>query len=358
MKKLTTNEFNEKANKTHNYFYDYSLVNYIKSNQHIKIICPKHGVFEQTPNNHLSNKGCPKCIGMNKTTEEFISEAKLVHVDKYDYSKVNYINSYNKVKIICPIHGNFEQLPFNHLHNNGCVKCSGKNKPTNEEFIGKAKLIHGDKYDYSKVIYINNRSKIKIICEKHGVFEQTPDNHVHKNKGCPKCVGRNKTTEEFIINAKAIHNNYFDYSLVDYKTSHSKIKIICLKHGVFKQDPSAHLQGQGCPICKESMGERDIRNYLTNNSIYFIRNKRFSDCKDKKPLPFDFYLPSYNICIEFDGEQHYKPIKYWNGADGLLDRQNKDKIKTNYCNRNNIELLRIVKIKDIVKLLNIKLKCL
>ena len=124
-------------------------------------------------------------MGIGRTTEEFINEAKLIHDNKYDYSLTNYINSKTKVKIICPTHGIFEQMPSSHLFGNGCPKCRGKNKTT-EEFINEAKLIHDNKYDYSLVNYISSHISIKIICPIHGVFEQSPANHLTSN-GCPVC---------------------------------------------------------------------------------------------------------------------------------------------------------------------------
>jgi hypothetical protein len=127
------------------------------------------------------------------TTEEFIIKAKCVHGDKYDYSKVEYINNHTKMIIICPEHGEFLQTSEHHLNSFGCKECTyNKKKLTTDEFIQKAKLIHSDKYDYSKVNYINNHTKVIIICPVHSDFEQQPTNHL-LGKGCSKCVGKNKT---------------------------------------------------------------------------------------------------------------------------------------------------------------------
>ena len=247
----------------------------------VKIICKKHGIFDQTPNIHLSCKcGCPKCKGGVKYTfNDFIKKSKEIHNDKYNYSLVNYVNSQTKIKIICEIHGVFEQKANDHLNGNGCPKCYGNIKPTTEKFIKKAREIHNDKYDYSLVNYINNRIKIKIICKKHGLFEQRPDAHIN--------------------------------------------------------------QKQGCPICKESWGEKEIRNILKQNNINFESQKTFEKCVNKSLLPFDFYLPKYNLCIEYDGIQHFKPIDFFGGKKSLKETQKKDKIKTDYCKENNIELIRI-----------------
>jgi len=183
------------------------------------------------------------------TTEQFIEKAKTIHGDTYDYSLVEYKNNYTKVKIICPIHDIFEQRPNSHLNGNGCPECSGTKKLNTEEFIEKAKAIHGDKYDYSLVEYKNNSTKVKIICPEHGVFEQIPSSHL-KGSGCSKCSGTKKlTTEQFIEKAKAIHSDKYDYSLVKYKNNYTKVKIICPVHGTFKQRSGNHLYGQGCPEC-------------------------------------------------------------------------------------------------------------
>ena len=189
--------------------------------------------------------------------EDFIAKAKAIHGEKYDYSKVEYVNSFTKVCIICPEHGEFWQLPFNHLnqsHAQGCPKCAAKSrwdkrgKPTTEDFIRKAKEVHGSKYDYSKVEYVNAATKVCIICPIHGEFWQTPANHLMGN-GCSKCAGRNITTEDFIEKARKVHGDKYDYSKVEYKASKGKICIICPEHGEFWQMAQSHLANHGCPKC-------------------------------------------------------------------------------------------------------------
>lgn len=176
-------------NKIHNFKYDYSKVVYLNIKSNIKIICPIHGEFTQIADGHLSGKGCRKCAGMYKPTSlEFIDVAKSIHKDKYDYSKTMYLNAKSKIIIICPIHGEFLQTPSGHLSGRGCRKCVGKYKPTLEEFISSAKDIHKDKYDYSKFIY-TSKDKVGVIkCNTCGnVFKQSPHNHVYHKKGCKVC---------------------------------------------------------------------------------------------------------------------------------------------------------------------------
>jgi len=227
---------------------------------------------------------------------------------------------------------------------------------TTEQFIKKANIIHNNKYNYSLSIYKQNKQKIKIICPKHGIFEQTPNNHISKaNKnGCPKCKNdliiqkHTLKLNEFIQKAKHIHGNKYDYSLTIYKSIYTKIKIICPKHGIFNQVAHDHLKGRGCSKCKSSKGELNIEQHLKKHNIKFIYQKKFFNCKNKLPLPFDFYLPDYNTCIEYDGEQHFKPIDFSFGklnTDQTLKQfiktKHNDNIKTNYCLQNNIKLIRI-----------------
>jgi len=194
-------------------------------------------------------------------TQLFIEKATKIHGDKYDYSKVEYINSKSKVNIICNEHGEFKQIHNDHLNGHGCKKCainntSNKNRGNKEEFIEKAIKIHGDKYDYSKVEYINALTKITIICKKHGEFLQKPSNHINAKQGCRICGNelnhKNQTcnTTEFIQKAIKIHGDKYDYSKVEYIKSNENVIIICKKHGEFLQKPNSHLsQEAGCLKC-------------------------------------------------------------------------------------------------------------
>ena len=274
---------------------------------------------------------------------KFIKESSEYHNNKYDYSLVEYKNNKTKIKIICPTHGVFEQTPTCHLIG-GCKQCAtiliGLNKrKTREDFIERAIIIHGNKYDYSLVEYSLSHLKVKITCPIHGVFNQTVSNHL-KGHGCGKCMPNLGNKEDFSKRANIIHNNKYDYSLVDYKTSKHKIKIICNKHGIFEQTPDRHiLRGHGCPKCKESKGERIVRQILSENGVNFTPQHTFDNCKNKLKLPFDFYLPDLNTCIEYHGEQHYKPIKFFGGIKSFNQQIKRDNLKKNYCNKNNIKFI-------------------
>ena len=265
----TTEQFVKEAKEVHGNKYDYSKVNYVNNKTKVCIMCPEHGEFWQTPNNHLRGANCLLCYNNKRgkktrtTKEQFIRKAREVHGWKYDYSKVNYVNNNTKVCIICPKHGEFWQTPNSHLNGNGCSKCSGKVRHTTETFVEKAKKIHGDKYDYSKVEYKNNKTKICIVCPEHGEFWMKPENHINPKQGCPKCANKKKgnnnkiTQDEWLQKAKEVHGDKYDYSKVNYVNNHTKVCIICHKknefgeeHGEFWQTPACHSSNkQGCPKC-------------------------------------------------------------------------------------------------------------
>lgn len=161
-------------------------------------------------------------------------------------------------------------------------------------------------------------------------------------------MSKTKTTDQFIDDSVIIHGNKYDYSLVEYKNISIKVKIICKEHGIFEQTPSKHINSkQGCPFCNESKGENEIKMFLQNNNILFERQKTFNNCKNIKKLKFDFYLPKYNTCIEYDGEQHFNSIKYFGGDYRLKYIKINDRIKDKFCIENNIKLIRISYNQDI-----------
>lgn len=190
-KKITLDEFIYRSKLVHNDFYDYSMSEYINSKEKILIICPEHGIFEQMAQDHMKGRGCQKCYGnYKKTTEQFIEESIKVHGDFYDYSNLMYIGAQKNVEIICPNHGTFYQRAIDHIFGHGCQKCSYSitNRKSLEKFILEANEIHNYLYDYSLVNYINCETKVKIICKKHGIFEQIPESHLHNKTGCPSCA--------------------------------------------------------------------------------------------------------------------------------------------------------------------------
>lgn len=291
------------------------------------------------------------------STDEFIVKAKEIHNTKYDYSKSHLITMRTKLTIICPIHGEFEQIPYDHLRGYGCRFCANdKNKDncryTTNHFIEQARLVHGDKYDYSKVQYINSKTKVIIIDEFGLEHKQISQDHLTGNKlTIENALNKN---EYFIAKSKQVHGNKYNYSKVNYINNRTKLIIICPEHGEFTQVSYSHMGNIGCPTCRNSKGEKIINKILVENNIMFIPQHTFSECKDKNKLPFDFYLPDLNTCIEFNGEQHYKVVEYFGGLNKLTEQRKHDKIKKDYCKNNNIALLVIKYDDDIIsKLSNI-----
>ena len=195
-----------------------------------------------------------KRSNVRKTTEQFIKEARQVHGDKYDYSKVEYINAHTKVCIICPEHGEFWQEAHEHLNGKGCRKCAKCYKPTTEEFIDQCKKVHGDKYDYSKVEYTDSKTKVCIICPIHGEFWQTPQ-HLLEGHGCQRCTARYYfTQEEFINETKKIYGDKYDLSKTKFINFTTKITFECPIHGKQTVLPHNFLKGKGCPKCAKKRG--------------------------------------------------------------------------------------------------------
>ncbi len=275
-------------------------------------------------------------------TDEVIKQFQKVHGDKYNYSLVEYKTCQEKVKIICPIHGIFEQTPLEHKHGQSCPKCSHRSyKYSTEEWVEMAKKIHGNKYDYFKVEYINQKTKVCIICPEHGEFFTLPMHHI-KGHGCPSCAGLKKyTNEEFIEKAKKVHGDKYDYSKVKYINNNTKICIICRKHGEFWQLPSHHLQGVGCPICCESKLENNVRKLLIENSIKFIQKASKNTIPWIGKQHLDFYLPDYNAAIECQGIQHFEPVCIFGGKKEFIHRKKLDAAKLEKCNSNNIKIVYI-----------------
>jgi len=282
--------FIEQAHKMHNNFYTYEQVIYKNIKIPVIITCPIHGEFHQTPDSHLRGKGC----------------------------------------ILC-----------------GQTRTSNSRRGDLPSFIEEAKKIHGDRYDYSKAVYESTHAKLEIICVIHGSFWQDPANH-KKGVGCPICSGKfRKTTEQFIIDACARHGNKYDYSKCVYVRAFDKVEIICPVHGSFWQTPAKHTYEDGCPKCKASKWENLISRLLETQCIPFASEYRIPDCIYKKPLPFDFAVfidtdKKYLKClIEYDGEHHYRVSMDWGGENALKEVQRRDSIKTQYCVHNNIKLIRI-----------------
>lgn len=307
MRRKTTEDFIKRARSVHGDKYDYSQVDYQGNKAKVKIGCPVHGYFWQLAYNHYLY-GCTKC-GLEKQVkdrtmpqENFIKKANQVHNNKYDYSQVHYINARTPVKIICPIHGVFEQIPDSHLRRAGCPKCS---------------LLRG------------TQKALKTKKERN--------------------ITNEFSLNEFLSIVQDTFNNKYDYSLIDRNKWHglkTRVKIICPVHGVFEQLARHHRHGRGCPKCCQSKGEVEITKYLDSTKVFYTTEYKIKDCKYKAPLPFDFAIfnedGSLKCLIEYQGKQHFEPV-YWlpNCESTFKSQQIRDKIKRDYCEKNGIQLLLV-----------------
>jgi superfamily II DNA or RNA helicase len=279
-----------KFKRVHGDLYDYSKTE--NNERTVKIICKKHGLFEQDKFNHLKGSKCPKCVGGAKlNTEYLITQFKEIHGDKYDYSCVNYISNKSPITIICRIHGKFSQNASSHKRGTNCPKCTGRIINI-DEILQTCKEIHGNKYDYSKVQYENSKTPIIIICKEHGEFLQQL--HIHKSgSGCPVCAGNIKWKEDEILHKfKLVHGDKYDYSLIDYKNINEKISIICKKHGEFKQSPEKHLRGSGCMICNKGWEKQNIINFIND-----IRNE---DVLNMDPVELNMLIAQGKLPDDFE----------------------------------------------------------
>jgi hypothetical protein len=280
----STEQFIETAKQIHNDKYDYSDTQYINARTNVAIRCKQHGLFYQVPYVHLKGGGCPVCKRMklsetnSSNTSEFLNKAKYIHGGKYDYSKTDYKSAIENVIISCPVHGDFQITPHNHLSGYGCHKCA-----------------------------IENRANLK----------RTPK-------------------EVFVKRANKIHHNKYDYSKVKYNNLHEDIQIICPVHGEFWQRGTHHLNGCGCPKCNQSHLENDVKNFLQTNHIPFETQKRFDWLG---LLSLDFYLPKQRTAIECQGGQHFRPIEYFGGEKSYLYQVERDNRKQSLCEEHNIKIL-------------------
>jgi hypothetical protein len=284
------------------------------------------------------------------TTEEFIEKAKRFYSNcNYDYSKAVYKNNSTKVTVICPIHKEFFPNARDHYEGKAsCPKCAGIFKDT-EEWVEEVIRCNPDnQYDYSNTVYQGTGKKVTIFCKTHGSFEQTPGAHL-RGQGCPKCWEERRgkslriSKEEFLKRSFEMHNGKYSYEKVDFEClTKEDIEIYCTDcKRYFFRNAYRHMHGVGCPDCILSNNENYIKYFFERNNIDFIQQKKFDDCRGKRnKLPFDFYLPVYNVLIEYQGKQHFQLVERF-GEEAFKAVQITDKIKKEYCLKNNILLFEI-----------------
>jgi hypothetical protein len=329
-KKMTTTDFVLKAIAKHGDRYDYSETEYFGNANPVAIRCKIHGVFTPLANDHLSKKaGCPDCAGVRRMTkDEFVAKAVSVHGDKYDYSEVVYKNTDTKVDISCKEGHEFPQTPHDHLQGAGCPYCAGLSPITFEQFLSKSAVVHGDKYGYDRVKYIDyTKIKVELVCRHHGAsFWQIPQHHA-MGHGCPKCGGAEAmTTLDYVTKCRKLFGDKFDYTNTVYVRKNEPLRIDCRKHGEFWAYPFNHLRGNDCPKCA---------NVATTKPELAIQEMfaEFRPIKDRTVLEgkeLDLLFPEYKVAVEVNGI-------YWHSDSRVTKHEHLD--KTENCAKQGIKLL-------------------
>lgn len=351
--------------KTHDeYVAEVALINsnievvgiYINARSPIIHRCKKDNYeWSVRPDHILRGRGCPMCANnIKKTHDMFILEMLTVNNNIEVLGK--YINNKTKILCRCKIDGfEWDAYPDNLLRGHGCPKCAAldaqKDKTkTHDDYVQELEKIAPTIIVLDK--YIRNDVAILHRCTIDNYEWMAIPSNILRGAQCPRCVNREKyTTDSFKDKISKINNNI----IILGKYVNSKIKVLCkcqIDGCEWEATPTNLINGRGCPVCNESHGEKVVRSYLIDRCIDFYSQYTFSDCRRVKPLPFDFYLQDYNACIEYDGEQHFRPVVYFGGEDGFKQRQYNDFIKTEYCRVNNISLLRIRYDEDIKVSLN------
>jgi predicted acyltransferase (DUF342 family) len=341
----TTESFIAKAKEKHGDKYDYSNTTYFGSSFNIAVVCKTHGEFQQLPSGHLKSVvACPKCRDASKiTTESFIVKAKALHGNRYDYSLSVYTKWDQYVIITCPVHGNFNQTPCNHLNGGGCSKCGVAKAESTESFIEKARAIHGDRYEYSDTKYTGAQKQVNIICRVHGEFKQLATNHL-SGKGCIDCRNDSNTStlEDFLKKAKAKHGDVYTYDNAEYNGSSNHITITCKKHGDFDQIVYTHLRGAGCNLCFQE--KRCVSQELARSVFEEMFEEKFVICKPwwLQGMELDGYNEANHIAFEYQGEQHERYVPFFHRDENAFkDQQSRDILKKELCKKHHVDLICI-----------------
>ena len=331
--------------KKNNYDIPIDGQKYKNNNTMLTFKCNSGHTYIQRVSKHLSGHGCPKCKGGVSISN--IMYKKLCESNNQDLPIDDYRNSKTKIRYKCSMGHIYIQSPSSHLQGQGCPICFGNKKKTSEEYYNECKELG---LDLPIGDYINAKVKIYHKCKQGHVYKQTPSDHL-QGQGCPKCKGsKKKTLKQYYDECK---ERELDLPIENYVNAKTKIKHVCSRCGnIYKQTPYNHLQGYGCPTCSQSHGEKFIRNYLDKYSINYIPQKKFNDLKDKTYLSYDFYLPDYNILIEYQGKQHYEECTYFGGKDTFEKQQLHDKLKREYAKNNGYKLLELHYSLDTQELVN------
>lgn len=331
MKKLSYQEVKKYIEEN-----EYSLLSdeYKNNKTKLKMMCPNGHTFEMKFNSYKSGSRCPMCHGNIKLTYDYVKE--YINNEGYELLSKTYINNHTKLKVKCP-KGHIFEVKFNHFKNGSrCPECCGNRKYTHSEVNN---IFKNEGYTLLSETYINKDSKLKVKCPKGHIY-YTNLNVFKRGFRCPHCSGKAKHTIDFI--QEYLYKEGYKLLSFNYTNANKPIKIECPNGHIFKMSfGDFKNNNRRCPICSASKGERKIIDILNKLNVQYIPQHKFDNCKFKKSLMFDFYLPNYNCCIEFDGEQHYEIIDVFGGFDGFVDTKIRDTVKNVYCDNNNISLIRI-----------------
>ncbi|MGL6175107.1 MAG: hypothetical protein ACRC1P_10930 [Cellulosilyticaceae bacterium] len=310
---------------------------YINRKTKLEIMCPEGHVYWASFDKFKIGRRCPYCNGNHIYSHEEVKD----YLATFGYKLLSdtYVNVISPIKIMCP-EGHVYTTIFYNFNKKGtrCYKCTMENLGYSYEYVKG--YIESFGYKLLSDTYVNSKEKLLIECDKGHRYEQCFDVFKNAECRCPSCTGTFKYTYDEVDS----YISSFGYKLIsnEYVNNRGEIEIMCDKGHIYKTNFSNFKNGKTrCPICNESKGERYISSILNKYDIDCIKQKRFSECVYKNPLPFDFYISSLNTCIEYDGEQHFIPFEYFGGDEGLMMTQLRDGIKDSYCEDNGIKLIRI-----------------
>ena len=331
MKKLT---FEEVKKYIENHGYTLLSTEYKNNKTKINIKCPKGHIFDMKFNSFKSGVRCPVCCGNQKLSYEYVKK----YIENYEYKLLSksYKNNRTKLEVMCP-EGHIFSVRFNNFKNGSrCPICYGHVKYSYDEVKN---VFEYEGYKLLSNEYINKDSKLEVMCPEGHIYF-TSLNVFKRGFRCPHCSGKAKHNLDFI--RYFLNKNGYELLSTEYINAHTPIYMKCPEGHIFKMRfGDFKNNNRRCPICSSSNGELEVSYILDNLGIKYIREYIFKDCKFKSYLPFDFYLPEYNILIEYDGIQHYEVIDYFGGFDGFVDTKIRDTVKNIYCDKNNIKLIRI-----------------
>jgi hypothetical protein len=327
--KLNQQEFEKRVRAVHGGRYGLGHALYATQYDNVIVECNEHGQFFALPFNLWQGGGCPRCalrqngLSHRITQADYLFRVNQIHGTTYDHSLIRFERMHDKIVVICRDHGQFTPTAVNYLAGRGCPDCghssaSAKRTPKlvleTGEVLARFRGIHGNYYDYTKVVYRHSNHHVEIVCRQHGSFLQTPNSH-RVGKGCPECgrvtraAAQVLTTEEVVPRFRQVHGDRYDYASTEYVRFRQRVTIRCPRHGHFLQTPPAHLEGKGCPRCSQSSGETRAAAWLQKHDIAFTVEFPV-DIKGSKRCRFDFFLPDHCAFLEIDGPHHFAAAPY------------------------------------------------